>query len=129
MAGIDFRPGRTFSRRTMVYQPLLQRISLSLSVPRRVYLYPLCVHALNFRLPDFFIFVQSSYPRPSARSVHRPPSPFSSFPPLFVPPSSPSLSLFFVRCRCLSNLGFLSRFFQLCIYIYTVSRYFVARNR
>lgn len=84
MAGIDFRPGRTFSRRTMVYQPLLQRISLSLSVPRRVYLYPLCVHALNFRLPDFFIFVQSSYPRPSARSVHRPPSPFSSFPPLFV---------------------------------------------
>lgn len=32
--------------------------------------------------------------------------------------SSPSLSLFFVRCRCLSNLGFLSRFFQLYIYIY-----------
>lgn len=32
MAGIDFRPGRTFSRRTMVYQPLLQRISLSLSL-------------------------------------------------------------------------------------------------
>lgn len=128
MAGIDFRPGRTFSRRTMVYQPLLQRISLSLSVPRRVYLYPLCVHALNFRLPDFFIFVQSFYPRPSARSVHRPPSPFSSFPLLFVL-FSLSLSLFFVRCRCLSNLGFLSRFFQLYIYIYTVSRYFVARNR
>lgn len=34
--------------------------------------------------------------------------------------SSPffSLSLSFVRCRCLSNLGFLSRFFQLYIYIY-----------
>ena len=67
-------------------------LSLPLPVLRRVYLYPLCVHALNFRLPDFFIFVQSSYPRPSASSVHRPPSPFSSFPPLLVL-SSLSLSL------------------------------------
>lgn len=91
-------------------------LSLPLPVLRRVYLYPLCVHALNFRLPDFFIFVQSSYPRPSASSVHRPPSPFSSFPPLLVL-SSLSLSPFHSMSSCLSDPGFLSRFFQLYIYI------------
>lgn len=47
MAGIDFRPGRTFSRRTMVYQPLLQRISLSLSLcpPTRVFVPSMCARS------------------------------------------------------------------------------------
>ena len=86
-------------------------LSLPLPVLRRVYLYPLCVHALNFRLPDFFIFVQSSYPRPSASSVHRPPRPFFSF----------SLSLPFTRCRAAFRIRDFSLVSSNYIYIYCIS--------
>lgn len=86
MAGIDFRPRRTFSRRTVYQTP--GATNFSFCPLTRVFV-PLCVHALNFRLRDFFIFVQSAYPRPSA-SVHRPSCslPFLWSPLLFPPPSS-----------------------------------------
>lgn len=84
MAGIDFRPRRTFfSTYTGECIRAAGATNFSFCPLTRVFV-PLCVHALNFRLRDFFIFVQSAYPRPSA-SVHRP------FRPL--PPLSLSLSL------------------------------------
>lgn len=104
MAGIDFRPRRTFSRRTVYQTP--GATNFSFCPLTRVFV-PLCVHALNFRLRDFFIFVQSAYPT----------FPLSSFPLV----ASPFSSAFLLRTRvhrCLPVSSNASSFLPLlCILI------------
>lgn len=121
MAGIDFRPGRTFSRRTMVYQPLVpvQRISLSLSLflSSDACICTLCVCTL---LTSAFLTFSFSYKAPIRGHLRAactdllllsPPSPLSSSFLL-------SLSLPFTRCRAAFRIRDFSLVSSNYIYIY-----------
>ena len=130
MAGIDFRPGRTFSRRTMVYQPLVpvQRISLSLSLflSSDACICTLCVCTL---LTSAFLTFSFSYKAPIRGHLRAACTDLL----LFSPPSPLSSSFLLSLSLSLDvELPFgsgISLSFLPTIYIYTVSRYFVARNR